>query len=253
MRPEIFKFLAEKQNTYWWNRARRAMGEALLRRYGVPESGCWLDLGCGTGGNLRIADSFHPDISVGVDISDLALELAQSSSPRSSLVRADVSVGLPFADYSFDVVTIFNVIYHEWIKDDAQALVEVGRVMRPGGFLLITEPAFPILARDWDKAVMGARRYRRGQLVSLCERAGLRLQFSSYFTSFGFPILIASKILKRLRGSQPDSERRDEARHLPRFLNESLFSMATIEARIIRLGLPIPFGITVLVLARRAS
>src|SRR5262249_55920405 len=152
------------------------------------------------GGNLIIADDFDPDLVVGVDLSPLALELAQPNLPNAGLVRADLNRGLPFADDTFDVATIFNVIYHEWVEDDAEALVEVARVLRHKGLVLITEPAFPILARAWDNAVMGIRRYRRPELIKHCQRAGLKTLFASYFTSFGFPILLALRVLKHVIG-----------------------------------------------------
>src|SRR4029079_15548467 len=97
MRPEVFTHLGAKQNTYWWNRARRLMGAALLRRYGATRNGRWLDLGCGPGGNLIVADAFRSGLVVGVDFSPLALELAQSNLSHAKLVRADISCGLPFA------------------------------------------------------------------------------------------------------------------------------------------------------------
>ena len=253
MRPEMFTFLVKKQNTYWWNRARRSMGEALLRRYNVPNGARWLDLGCGTGGNLSIADHFAPHLVVGVDLSALGLQLAQSLLPQSSLVRSDISRGLPFVNGAFDVVTIFNVICHEWVKDDGEALCEVARVLRPGGLLLITEPAFPVLAREWDKAVMGVRRYRRRQLVALCRRAGFKTLFASYFTSFGFPILLGMMALKRIKrlisGAPVKADAGAENKLLPPALNEMLHAAALMEAKVIGAGVPLPFGVTLVLVA----
>jgi SAM-dependent methyltransferase len=250
MRPEMFAYLAEKQSTYWWNRARRSMGEALLRRYGATANGRWLDVGCGPGGNLIIADTFEPNLVVGVDLSPLALELARSNLPHARLVRADISRGLPFADATFDVATIFNVIYHDWVKDDGEALAEVARVLHHKGLLLITEPAFPILAREWDRAVMGVRRYRRPELIERCQQAGFKTLFASYFTSFGFPILLGLRALKRVLGDS-GSRQAAEFKRLPGILNESLFAAALLEAKAIGLGLRMPFGVTLTLVAVR--
>ena len=250
MRPEMFTHLAEKQNTYWWDRARRSMGGALLRRYGATRNGRWLDVGCGPGGNLVIADTFQPDLVVGVDLSAHALELAQSNLPYPRLVRADLSRGLPFADAIFDVATIFNVIYHDWVKNDCEALAEVARVLRRKSLLLMTEPAFPILAREWDKSVMGVRRYRRRELIECCRQAGLKTLFASYFTSFGFPILLGLRALRRVIGDSGTGQCA-EVKHLPSMLNESLFAAALLEAKAISLGLRIPFGVTLTIVAER--
>jgi SAM-dependent methyltransferase len=49
---------------------------------------------------------------------------------------------LPFPDAAFDVVTFFDVLEH--IADDARAAAEALRVLRPGGFVLVTSPS-----RSW--------------------------------------------------------------------------------------------------------
>ena len=256
MRPDIFTFLVKKQDTYWWNRARRSMGEALLRSYGAPTSGRWLDLGCGSGGNLGVANRFAPYLVVGADLSELGLELTHSVSPQATLVRSDISRGLPFGESTFDVVTIFNVLYHEWVEDDGRALCEVARILQVGGLLLITEPAFPILARQWDRAVMGARRYRRPELIALCQRAGLKVLFASYFTSFGFPILIGIMTLRRIRrliaGAAVTAEKSSEHKLLCPVLNQLLYAAAMLEAKAISAGAAFPFGVTLVLVAAKS-
>ena len=59
---------------------------------------------------------------------------------------------------------------------------------------MITEPAFAVLSRELDEAAMGHRRYRIADIAILIERAGLRIAQTSYFTSFGFPLLLAMKL-----------------------------------------------------------
>ena len=100
------------------------------------------------------------------------------------------------ADDSFDVVTVFNVLYHDWVKDEGAVISEVARVLRPGGVFLVTEPAFSVLTREMDAAAMGHRRYRIADFAALIERAGLRVAQASYFTSFGFPLLLAMKLMR---------------------------------------------------------
>jgi SAM-dependent methyltransferase len=256
MQPEMYTYLAKKQDTYWWNRARRSMGQALLRRHGAPQQGRWLDLGCGTGGNLGIAEDFEAEMVIGTDLSQLALDLAQDKFPQARLVRADISGGLPFADNSFDVVTVFGLICHHWVKSDGAALAEVKRILRPGGMMLITEPAFPILSREWDKAVMAARRYRRHDLMELCRQAGLKPLFASYFTSFGFPILLGLRTLNRLtsifrRRDDPPDDAGAESKPLPAWLNATLHAAAAAEGKAIAAGLPMPFGVTLVLVATR--
>lgn len=255
MRPESYKLLADRQKTYWWHRARRAMVLWLLRRYGLGNGPRWLDLGCGPGGNLGMLDSLHPGRIVGVDLSPIALSLAKENAPSATLVTADINERLPFEDASFDVVTIFNVLYHQWVQSEAAVFAEVARVLRPGGLLLFTEPAFDMLRRELDDAVMTRRRYHGADFDGWLEAAQLETLFSSYFTSFGMLILLAAKFINRAKKPWQSHDAADgiDMRPIPGVLNEALMFVARTEAWCIGLGLRMPFGTTLVRLARKRA
>src|SRR5438552_1104822 len=133
MRPEAYQALVDREESYWWHRARRSMSEALLRRHGVRANARLVDLGCGIGGNMAAFDHLSPRATVGLDLSPIALGHARARHPRARLVRADLNARLPFADGSVDAVTIFNVLYHQWVRDEVATLTDVCRILRPGG------------------------------------------------------------------------------------------------------------------------
>jgi ubiquinone/menaquinone biosynthesis C-methylase UbiE len=253
MYNETFQMLMTRQATYWWHCARRKMSVDMLRRYGITAGCRWLELGCGPGGNLAMMDAHHPQLVVGVDISAVALTMARSQFPNSRLVSADFNVGLPFSDESFDLVTIFHVIYHDWIDDEVKVLTEVARVLGPGGIVLITEPAFPVLAREMDKIQMVRRRYRTDDMEEMCRAAGLKVVFQSYFTSFGFPIILAMKFLRRIAAylHLPQSKLTLDMKPLPRLLNETLHFVAAAEAFFIVRGWCVPLGVDLVCVAQR--
>src|ERR1700730_8400269 len=64
---------------------------------------------------------------------------------------------LPFEDGSFDLVTALDVLEH--LDDDALALREIGRVLRPGGCLLMSVPAHKFMWGDQDEVNLHRRRY----------------------------------------------------------------------------------------------
>jgi SAM-dependent methyltransferase len=253
MHPETYKMVAEREDTYWWQVARRAMGIRLLNHCGIPRGGRWLDLGCGAGGNLALSDSFDPSLAVGVDVSTIAVAIAKRKKPHARLVRADLNNALPFDDATFDVVTVFNVLYHDWVKSEAAVIAQINRVLRPGGVLLITEPAFAVLARDMDVASMGHRRYRIADIAGLCGAAGLRVDHASYFTSFGFPLLLAMKVLRRLKPAKlaAQLETGADMKPLNPVANEMLRRLSSWESWVISAGFRVPLGTTLLCLARR--
>jgi SAM-dependent methyltransferase len=246
--------LSARQDGYWWHRARRAMSRALLRRHRLPAGARWLDVGCGPGGNLQMLEALSPALVVGVDLSPLALELAQRAAPEAVLVRGDISRGLPFADASFDLVTVFNVLCHSWVASELAVLREIARVLRPGGLLLATEPAFAALFREMDVAAMATRRYRCAGFASLCRAAGFDVRFATYFASFGFPILLLLKGLSRLtapRRRGGDKTPAADMRPLNGLVNGLIYGVAALEAWALGRGARMPFGTTLVCVARK--
>jgi ubiquinone/menaquinone biosynthesis C-methylase UbiE len=97
-----------------------------------------LDAGCGAGyGAEMIAQAGAIEV-VGVDVSEVALELARSTVGAGvTLEQGDVAA-LDFDDDSFDIVVCFEVIEH--VDDRDRVLDELARVLRPDGLLLISSP-----------------------------------------------------------------------------------------------------------------
>lgn len=253
MRPEAYEILARRQKTYWWHRGRRNLAFALLRRAGAAEGCRWIDIGCGPGGNLHLLDGLHPRLTVGVDISEIALSLAAAEAPNATLVKADINARLPFPDGDFDVGTVFNVLYHTWVQSEQNVLTEIARIVRPGGLLLLTEPAFNFMRRSLDDIVLTRRRYRRQQFSEWLNQTGFDEIFSSYFTSFAVPAVLAAKILSRRRNGHSDAQGGIDTKALPVVANEALFAVATLENAAILRGINIPVGTTMISIARRRA
>ncbi|MGI0129737.1 MAG: class I SAM-dependent methyltransferase, partial [Thermoplasmata archaeon] len=109
-----------------------------------------LDIGCGTGELTRLTARHFPDARVvGIDFTAAMLRVAQRRTPANgSACRVDYGRGtamrLPFADGAFDLAA--NAFLARNLVDLDAALVEMRRVLRPGGVLLvleITEPVSP--------------------------------------------------------------------------------------------------------------
>jgi SAM-dependent methyltransferase len=213
----------------------------------------WLDIGCGTGGSLTMMQALAPALVAGVDLSPDALAIAREQAPSATVVGADINQALPFPDASFDAITIFNVLYHQWVQSEVYVLSEAARVLRLGGLLLITEPAFDALRREMDDAVMTRRRYRLKDFDPWLKAAGFQHLFASYFTSFGVPILLAAKYLRPKREDARQHAEALDLRPISTPLNETLAFAASVEGWILSRGLRLPFGTTLLRVARRLT
>jgi SAM-dependent methyltransferase len=100
--------------------------------------------------------------------------------------QADATQKIPFEDGSFDLVTALDVIEH--VDEDDRILEEACRVLRPGGHLLVTTPAFQWLWSDNDELNAHKRRYTAGQLAARMQAARLRVKRISYNFFLVFPI-----------------------------------------------------------------
>jgi SAM-dependent methyltransferase len=105
-----------------------------------------LDIGCGSGWWLEWLASRYPDVSaelVGVELQASRVAAARARVPSADVVEADARA-LPFEDGLFDVVSLFTALSSLSDRDDVtRALREAGRVLRPGGRLLVWEPRLP--------------------------------------------------------------------------------------------------------------
>jgi SAM-dependent methyltransferase len=109
-----------------------------------------LDVGCGPGNSIREFVKRRPDIdAIGLDSLMNMLTIAHHTYPQRLWVLGDAE-HLPFADNSFDVVTANSLMY---LLPNPQAfLTEAWRVLRPGGRLVLLNPAqgiVPLNAWRW--------------------------------------------------------------------------------------------------------
>ncbi len=122
----------------------RPIHDAVLARIEGLEPSTVVDLGCGTGQlTQRLIRRFSDAIIVAVDVSDGMLTEAAGrlrgvGGEAQPLVRAD-ALQLPFAASSVDLV-VCTESFH-WYPDQARALAELARVLKPGGRLLIASIA----------------------------------------------------------------------------------------------------------------
>ena len=127
---------------------------AAARLAGCPDGGDLLDVPCGYGRHvLPLARAGYR--AVGVDRSEVLLAEARRRAGHErwpKLTRADYRE-LPFPDGSFDAaLNLFSSLGYLGDEADTQVLAEIGRVLRPGGRLVIE-----ILHRDWLVATMAER------------------------------------------------------------------------------------------------
>jgi SAM-dependent methyltransferase len=240
-------FFFEQDN--WWFVSRRRILLAVLRKF-LPEPGRLeiLDAGCGTGINLDYLAEFGT--VTGVDSSEEAIQFCRRRG-HEGVQRADLTRLDAFADGRFDLVTALDVVEH--IDDDRAAVRELVRVVRPGGMLLVTVPAFPGLWSDHDEVNHHKRRYRGREIRDLLTSNGCELVRFTYMNTFLFPVawLVRTwqQVRRRAFGPPRHPPRTDFVDYHP-VVNALLLATFTSEMPLVT-STGLPFGLSALCLARK--
>jgi SAM-dependent methyltransferase len=186
----IYDIRWEQDETEWRARARRELALSLWRRYSPVDketkSGAMLlDLGCGTGVLLRDFKPFGR--AFGADINAKAVAYCRERGLETTVV-ADAAYP-SFAAATFDLITAIEVLEH--VEQDVDALNEIWRLLKPGGILILTVPAFPFLWSERDEKLHHKRRYTKRGLKNKIASAGFHLLCCSYIDLFLFLPLCA--------------------------------------------------------------
>lgn len=240
MNSEEYERMYRLEDTYWWFVGRHNLVLTLLESaYPHRNDLAILDVGCGTGAMSCKLASFGKVVSA--DFSLLALGLSR----RRGLTRlvASDAVRLPFRDSCFDVVIAMDLLEH--VEDDQAALCEIRRVLKPGGKLISTVPAYQSLWSGHDVALMHFRRYVASTLGQRVKVAHLRIERLSYAMTFLFPIVWLVRKLCPGRKNPKAS-----LIPVPGFINRMLVRLLAGENRIIKY-VDLPWGVTVLCVAVR--
>ena len=229
MEQNAYRQFLELEDTHWWFRGRRTVYFGLLKHHlngSSPQR--VLDLGCGYGGFLpglkEIGQEIYP--------SDISLD-SMSYCVERGFTKSTVGSGysLPYADDSFDLVCMFDAIEH--IPDDNRVMREVHRILRPGGQILVTVPAYQFLYANNDRVAQHQRRYTRGRLAGVFEQAGLRVERNTHSNIFLFPIILPAvlgiKVIEKLFPRNLDPEHTNLSWPIPQFVHDILHGIFAAE------------------------
>jgi SAM-dependent methyltransferase len=104
-----------------------------------------LDYGCGDGKYFPhfVSVGLLPENIYGLEVSSTRISRCQDIG-WCNVQLLTQNLPLPFVDKQFDVVNCMEVIEHIPAREGERVLAELRRVLRPGGYLLISTPNYPI-------------------------------------------------------------------------------------------------------------
>ena len=243
MDRQVYDRMRALEADHWWFKARRRIIADMIARLGLPPHAKILEAGCGPGGNLRMLSGFGDVVGLEPDAETRAYAAEHTG---VAVEGGQLPADLPFAPETFDLVCAFDVIEH--VDDDAAAVAALSRLARPGGFMATTVPAQAWMWSRHDELHHHKRRYRMAPYRRLFEAAGLTIVKSSFFNTALFPAIAAVRVAKMLTGSTAA----DDDAMPPAPVNDLLTGLFGAERFWLRRA-PLPFGVSILLIARKPA
>ena len=205
-----------------------------------------LDCGCGTGANMVLLG--QAGRAFGFDLTWSGLVHARQYG-QSRIARASIT-DIPFVDGAFDLVTAFDVLYCLEEGPEAEAIAEMYRVLKPGGYAIVNLAALNILRGQHSVFGQEVRRSTRRRLRLVLERGGFRVKRLTYTNFTLFPLMLGVRLTQRLIGIAGPEEGGIDINVPPAPVNAALTAMVSLEARALRY-VDMPLGSSLLCLAQK--
>lgn len=240
MERYLYDDLNRFETSHWWHISKRKTVRLLINKFLTLKNPRILDIGCGTGQNLyelkKLGDAW------GVDKSSKAVIFCKKRGIKK--VKVGTCYNTSFKDSFFDVITLLDVLEH---TNDQKTLKEISRVLKPGGLLVITVPAFNWLWSRWDEVLHHKRRYTKQSLERLLKKNHFLVKKISYrYMYLVLPALLVRTIKARLFKKHYPSD----FQLSPPVLNYILLKIADLERHLFDIA-SLPIGTSLVCIAQK--
>ena len=202
---DFYKLWLDETMTYssaLFKEKKETLSNAQINKYaqmcdeiGVKEGDHILEIGCGTGGNIKMLQQYGNVKAIEMD--DFAIEYAKTTG--AEIRQGFLPTNFPYEE-KYDLICMFDVLEH--IEEDKETLKVVKNHLNPNGQLLITVPACQWLYSTHDKLLHHKRRYSKKQLSELASDNNFTIKKLSFFNTLLFPLVIIARILDIFKTSE---------------------------------------------------
>ena len=187
----------ELGENYWWLGGKYDIVVDLMKRHVGKGLLSILDVGCGPGNMFNLLKPFGT-VS-GMDFSQDALRLAKDKGYKE--LQYGKAEEIPYPDEAFDVVVALDIIEHT--PDDKKTIADIHRVLKRGGKLVFSLPAYMFLWGDHDDMYGHYRRYTKKEIRSKLEAGGFKTHQISYIEPLWLlPLFVFRKLKKKIQLSK---------------------------------------------------
>jgi SAM-dependent methyltransferase len=238
MDPRYAAVHAEEDRAHWWFVGRRAVLLAEMARRLPPGELRVVEIGCGSGGMLEALGRFGTPR--GVESDPVLRERARE---RGLDVRPGALPDkLPLEAGAWDAVCLFDVLEH--VDDEGGSLRACRRLLARRGRFFVTVPAYAWLWSRHDELLGHRRRYTAGSLCRAAAAAGFTVERLTYFNTLLAPPIMTVRLARAILRRPSHDLRRPSP-----LVNRMLAACFGAETKLLR-WTPLPFGISILLVAR---
>jgi SAM-dependent methyltransferase len=256
--PDFFeKMFALEENNFWFQARNRILRGLFEKFIGKNQTANILEIGVGTGYVLKELSSLKNFKLQGGELHISGLRFARKRLPEVEFIQLDAT-RMPFKN-EFEAVGAFDVLEH--VDEDLKIMQGVHRSLKAGGLFFITVPQHKFLWSKQDEGAYHKRRYSREEMLDKLKNSNFEIEFVSSFVTILFPLMFLSRwsVLKKHPpkngidyGSQDVEYDFDELKISP-FVNTISGLLMRFDEICLKMGLSLPFGGSLAVVARKNS
>ena len=248
MNPAEFANIARTERDLWWFQGQNSILFQLLRQY-APGTRTALEGGCGTGYLSLLLQRELGWQMTAIDLSAVGLAYAHDRYGLDRIAQSDLQA-LPFPAGAFDAVLSMDVLVHFPEGQEATAVHELVRVLRPGGILVVRVSALDILRSRHSEFAHERQRFTRTRLKAAVAREGVEILRCTYANSLLMPVALTKfRLWEPLLRKPPASG----VEPVSPWLNKLLRMPLELEAKWIGAGLNFPLGQSLVLVARKPA
>ncbi|MFC5520591.1 class I SAM-dependent methyltransferase [Polaromonas jejuensis] len=236
------------ESSFWVRSRNRLFKKIVQNNLVTSHKTKFLEIGCGTGGFIqKIVENENLEIT-GSEIYLKGLLYAKKNLPAVEFVQFDVTKGV--IGEAFDLIVAFDVLEH--IENDVAAISNINKMLHEGGRVIVTVPQHMFLWSQLDEIVKHKRRYSRRELVTKLQENGFDISYCTSFLFVLFPLMLISRMFDKGRSqSKSDDLALGKRVNFSKILNWIFDCFMRIDEALIGLGISLPFGGTLVVVAKK--
>ena len=244
-----FDLTDKNANNSFWVASRNRLFKSLVQRYPASAGKTkFLEIGCGTGLFIeQIIQDANLDIT-GSEIYLKGLVYAKKKLPNADFVQFDVTQGK--IGEQFHIITAFDVIEH--IEKDVAAIANISEMLVKDGVFIISVPQHMFLWSKLDEIVKHKRRYSKIELFDKLKENGFDIIYSTSFLFTLFPLMLISRLFDKGQHRSTSDEQALKKRVIFSGALNAIFDFfMRIDEGLIKLGASLPFGGTLVLIAKK--